>query len=315
MGASPLMTVAVSLSRFNQATSSNCSLCLFPLIELRCLYRNSAYTCNASEIDLSMNTVPALLDLLDALVEEKGRFAAARALRVSYRTMTNCLDSRRVSRRMWQALEKFRDEQEAGESPDGDDVDSETEAAMEALGRRVAALEEENRRLREIVEEQGDSGKPSERGEDSVGERERRTGEGEPVGIGDGQEGRQSPRRRSGLADVVVVTLEAQPDEGDASGPATPLVVKWRELRAKGEATGNGVEHAQAAVRRWELEVAMIGEFHLTLPPETESLDDARRDDHLRWRRDALTEARRELTRAKLMRLLRRALTLGLWWK
>ena len=114
--ASPLMTEAVSLSRFYQATSSNCSLCLFPLIELRCLYRNSAYTCNVSEIDLSMNTAPALLDLLDALVEEKGRFAAARALRVSYRTMTNCLDSRRVSRRMWQALEKLRDEQEAGEA-------------------------------------------------------------------------------------------------------------------------------------------------------------------------------------------------------
>ena len=260
-----------------------------------------------------------LLDLLDALVEERGRVAAARALGVNYRTMTNCLDSRRVSRRMRQALEMFRDEREAGEARDETDVDgegeSENEAAVEALGRRVAALEEENRLLREMVEAQGDSVKPSERGVDGVKEREGRTEESEPVGTGDGQGHRRSPRRSSGLADVGVVTLEAQPDEEDAFGPAAPLVAEWRGLRAKGEATGSRVERARAAVRRWELEAAMLGDFRLTLPPETEPLDDARRDDHLRWRRDALMEARRELTRAKRMRLFRRALTLGLWWR
>ena len=58
----------------------------------------------------------------------------------------------------------------------------------------------------------------------------------------------------------------------------------------------------------------MLRDFHLTLPPETEPLDASRREDHLRWREDALTEARRELARAKRMRLLRRVLTLGLWW-
>ena len=93
-----------------------------------------------------------LLDLLDALVEKSGRVAAAEALGVNYRTMTNCLDSRRVSRRMRQALEKFKEEQEAGGGEDRTAVDGETEAEMEALGRRVAALEEENRRLREMLE-------------------------------------------------------------------------------------------------------------------------------------------------------------------
>ena len=75
------------------------------------------------------------------------------------------------------------------------------------------------------------------------------------------------------------------------------------------------MERAHAAVRRWELEVAMLGEFHLTLPPETEPLDDARREDHLRWRREALAEARRELNRAVRARWLRRIVTLGLWWR
>ena len=258
-----------------------------------------------------------LLDLLDALVEERGRVAAAQALGVNYRTMTNCHDSRRVSRRMRQALEKFRDVQEAGGGQDGTAVegDGETEAAMEALARRVAALEEENRQLREMVEAQGSSSKASERSGDSVEERERRWGECESDGVGDDRGQRRPPRRRSGLADVGVVTLEAQPDEEDTFGPAAPLVAEWRQLRVGAGSGQSRIDRAGASVRRWELEVAMLRDSHLTLPPETEPLDDARRADHLRWRREALTEARRELTRAKRTRLLRRVLTLGAWWR
>ena len=66
-------------------------------------------------------------------------------------------------------------------------------------------------------------------------------------------------------------------------------------------------------MRRWELETEMLGEFHLTLPPETYPLDDARRADRIRWRQETIAEARRELGRAKQMRLIRRLLTLGLW--
>ena len=258
-----------------------------------------------------------LLDLLDALVEQRGRVAAAQALGVNYRTMTNCHDSRRVSRRMRQALEKFRDEQEAGGGQDGTavDGDGETEAAMEALARRVAALEEENRQLREVVEVQGTPMKASERSVDSVEERERRPGVCESVDVG-GDRGQRRPlRRRSGLADVGVVTLEAQPDEEDAFGPATPLVAEWRQLRVGAGSGRSRIDRAEATVRRWELEVAMLRDCRLTLPPETEPLDDARKADHLRWREDALAEARRELTRAVRIRLLRRVLTLGLRWR
>ena len=116
------------------------------------------------------------------------------------------------------------------------------------------------------------------------------------------------------MADVGVVTLEAQLDEEDAFGPAAPLVAEWRELRVGAGSGRSRIDRAEATVRRWELEVAMLRDCRLTLPPETEPLDDARRADHLRWRREALAEARRELTRAKRTRLLRRVLTLGLWW-
>ena len=53
----------------------------------------------------------------------------------------------------------------------------------------------------------------------------------------------------------------------------------------------------------------MLRDFHLTLPPETEPLDDSRRVDHIRWRLEALAETRRELAKAKWIRVL----TLGLW--
>ena len=57
----------------------------------------------------------------------------------------------------------------------------------------------------------------------------------------------------------------------------------------------------------------MLQDFQLTLPPETDPLDESKRMDHVRWREEALAEARRELSRAKQLRLLRRVVTLGLW--
>ena len=66
--------------------------------------------------------------------------AGAETLGVNYRTMMNCYDSRRVSRRMWQALMEFRD---AGGGDDaGVDVgDGVADAESEPLEERVTALE------------------------------------------------------------------------------------------------------------------------------------------------------------------------------
>ena len=116
------------------------------------------------------------------------------------------------------------------------------------------------------------------------------------------------------MPDPGVVTLEAQPDEEHAFGQAEELVTEWRQLRTGGAEAGSRIERARAEERRWELEVAMIGEFGLTLPPEKEPLNESRRDDHLGWRRKTLRQARSERVRAERLRLLRRVLTIGLWW-
>ena len=117
------------------------------------------------------------------------------------------------------------------------------------------------------------------------------------------------------MPDAGVVTLEEQPDEEHAFGPAAHLVAEWRAIRATmGDGSaGSRVDRPVARVRRWELEVELLRNFHLTLPPETEPLDASRRKDHVRWRGETLAEAQRELIRAKRIRLLRQVVRLGLW--
>ena len=54
----------------------------------------------------------------------------------------------------------------------------------------------------------------------------------------------------------------------------------------------------------------LIEEYGLTLPPEKEPLQGSRRDDHLRWRREALAQARRKRIWSERWWAV---LTLGLW--
>ena len=244
-----------------------------------------------------------LLDLLDVLVDDRGRVAAAKALGVNYRTLVNCYNSRRVSRRMRQVLQEFRDAGGVGGDEPGDvDDDDVSGIEHESLERRVAVLEDENRGLRELVAAlEGREGK--------LGE-----AEAEPAGVdNDREQDWRPPRRRHGMPDAGAVTVEVQPDEEHAFGPAAPLVAEWRELQVRVEKADSRVDRDRDEARRWELEVEMLGTFHLTLPPDTYQPDDARRADHVRWWQEALAEARKELGRAKRSRSLRRALTLGLW--
>ena len=253
-----------------------------------------------------------LLDLLDALVSDRGKVAAAEALGVNYRTLAACQDSRHVSRRMRRALELYRDTAAAdGDDPGGDDVGDIAER-LAALEEQVTALEEERREMRGVVEAQAEQLAQLERRGGAPEDEERQPDKPQLVGGDcDGLERWRPPRRDHGMPDAGVVTLEEQPDEEHAFGPAAQLVAEWRALRTRDNLKDSRTDRAEAAVRRWELEVAMLGDFGLTLPPETEPLDASRREDHLRWRREALAAA---LAKARRLRWLRRVLTLGLRW-
>ena len=188
------------------------------------------------EPDFPLSDTP-LLDLLDALVNDPW-VAASKALGVNYRTMMACYDSRRVSRRMRKALEEFRDAGAGtgtGTEAGGTEVDDDGAAdEVETLRQRVAELEEEARGLRGLVETQaGQLEELGRRVAHLVREAQQR-GESEPVVVDDQPSVWRPPRRRHGLPDAGVVTLEEQADEEDAFGPATELVAEWRRLRTGG---------------------------------------------------------------------------------
>ena len=172
----------------------------------------------------------------------------------------------------------------------------------------MAALEGENRQLRELVE--GQAGHLEE-----LEQQGRQPGNAETFGVA-GQDSEWRPSRRGrGMSDAGVVTLEPQPDEDHAFGPAPPPVAEWRGLRSSGDQAASRIDRAKDRVRRWELEMELLRDCQLTLPPETHPLDELRKADHIRRRQDALVEALLKLKNAKRTQLLRRVVTLGLWWQ
>ena len=64
-----------------------------------------------------------------------------------------------------------------------------------------------------------------------------------------------------------------------------------------------------------EPEIAMTGEYNLTLLPDTETLRPSQREGYLGWRRRELADIRAERAGRELLRRTRRILTLGLWRK
>ena len=78
---------------------------------------------------------------------------------------------------------------------------------------------------------------------------EQQVGDTETVATGDDQDQDQDwrpPRRRPGMPDAGVVTLEEQPDEAHAFGPAPPLVAEWRQLQAGGDQVVSRVDRARS---------------------------------------------------------------------
>ena len=197
---------------------------------------------SGDERDFPLSDAP-LLDLLDALVGQRGKVAASQALGVNYRTMMACYDSRRVSRRMRRALEEFLDAGETG----GAEVDGDGAAdEVETLRQRVAELEEEARGLRGLVETQASQLEELGRRVAHLVREAQQRGESEPVVGQDQLSVWRPPRREHGLPDAGVVTLEEQPDEKDAFGPAAPLVAEWRAFRLHDATPASRVDRARA---------------------------------------------------------------------
>ena len=80
-------------------------------------------------------------------------------------------------------------------------------------------------------------------------------------------------------------------------------------------AQGKNLAWLVTVERMLTLELAMLEDHGLTLPPETQPLRGFGRKGQTNWRRTALLDTRRVLARRKVLRWVRRILTLGIWWK
>ena len=126
-----------------------------------------------------------------------------------------------------------------------------------------------------------------------------------------GGRGRQArrvhPAPRREFPDLV--TIEPADDDAEVFGEAWSLIAEWRGLKGTHPNQGKGLDWLVTEERFLSLELALLEEHGLTLPPETFPLRGLERSGQVNWRRTALSDTRRALARVELLRKV----TFGLW--
>ncbi|MYD92897.1 MAG: hypothetical protein F4Y02_04235 [Chloroflexi bacterium] len=245
-----------------------------------------------------------LMSLLQELERDHGRKKAAAILGVDRRTLDASLDEGLLSRRIRGALERALQSgvgSAAREQRDRNDklADrmADIEKGFEELGKEVRvhhrALEDANRGLREEWAE------VQRRLERTVSEL--RAGGGRDdngrVEAGEASSGDPPPRKKKLLRREFpdLVTLEPADDDEEVFGDAWPLIVEWRELKATHPDKGRGLDWLRTEERFMSVELALLEEHGLTLPPATFPLRGFDRNGQVNWRRTALSDTRRAL--------------------
>ena len=254
-----------------------------------------------------------LTALLHQLVRRRGHKGAARELGVNPRTVAASV-KQGMSRRVREALERMLVERD-GEARDRleDEMDG-VKVEVAGVNERVSGLESGLREGLHALGEQQDQG--MRRLERRIAQAEDGKGGGSaasPAAATSPAPGAGSPSRRRypGL----VTRDPAGDDEEEVYGDAWPLVDEWRGLWDGHPAQGRGLAWVSRRERILALEVAMLEEHGLTLPPETEPLRGLDRGAQLNWRLKALHEFNKRRARLELLCRLRRVLSLGLWQK
>ena len=260
-----------------------------------------------------------LMALLGELVRDKGVMKAAKALDVDYRTLTGSLERERLSRRMRVALEKAL--LEGGGSPAGEqrerndnleemfkEVDGKVDVLGKDLHKGLSAVQGDVKALRGDHEGLARQVAQLASGGTEEGAQEGSDGKAGPSG---------KPRGRSSLRREFpdLVTLELADDDDEVFGAAWPLIVEWRGLKASHPDEGKSLSWLRTEERFLAVELALLEDHGMTLPPETYPLQGFDRNGQINWRRTALSDTRRALRKRELLRWVRRALSVGLWWK
>ena len=267
-----------------------------------------------------------LLAALDELTGRITRQKAAEVLGISIRTLIRAKSEKRLTPRMRDTL-TLRLTADGGRDGDGDETvsrapspgDDELEGQVARLDARLQALEETVGAVpgatpaADSGATNGRTAQADEPGPDrpNMVVPMRATAPPPVPGVEHQVVGRRpagKPRRPF----PELVTLEAEEGEELVYDKAAPLIAEWRRARAGHlDERRSRVEQAMDWVRMCELELALIGEHGLTLPPDSYPWDRFQRRDALRRRALWLGYARAERRRALCWRLLRRVLTFG----
>ena len=266
--------------------------------------------------------------LLEELVRDKGIMRAAGELNVDHRTLAAGLESGRLSRRLRGALEKAllegggspaQEQRERNDELVGrvEKLEGQVNEMGEEMSRGLAAVQDEVKALRD------EQGQALQRVESRLAKVETggggQDGEEEP---GDGaagppspvNTGRRSPTRlRREFPELV--TLEPADDDEDVFGGAWALTREWRNLKETHPSRGRGLAWLRRQERLLTVELALLEEHGLTLPPETYPSRGLDRGAQVDWRWKALVDTQRARKKREILHRARRVLTFGLWWK
>lgn len=108
-----------------------------------------------------------------------------------------------------------------------------------------------------------------------------------------------------------LVTVEPWPDGGEVYGEALPVVADWRRALRALEQPPHTLAWLGATERLLMLEVQLIDDRRLTLPPDESPWDDVRRDTELQLREHRLRELRRRRLWTEPLHWAARVVTLG----
>ena len=262
-----------------------------------------------------------LMTLLQELVRDKGFKGAARVLELDQRTVAECAKTGQLSRRVRQALER---------------------ALQEGVGSAAARQRERNEKLEERVEALEKGHEAHEKGHDALGKELRRrvaAVEGQVAslrrdgaqGTGAGHAGAGPSPERSGKSESGASdsgrrpppkarmkreypdlgTLEPAEDDEEVFGDAWALIVEWRALKDAHPNEGRGLAWLAEEERLRVVELALLEDHGMTLPPEKRPLRGFDRDGQINWRRTALFDTRRAVRKRELLNRL----SFGLLWR
>ena len=255
-----------------------------------------------------------LMALLHELVREKGYKGAGRVLEIDPQTVTEAAKSGQLTRRVRQALERALQEGVGSAAERQRRRNTELEGRIEALEKGFEELGKDLRRRMagvegEVASLKRDGAQGTGAGHAGAGPSPDGSDEAE---AGETRRGRKPPLKPSMRREYPdLVTREPADDDEEIFGEAWPLVVEWRELKDAHPNQGGGVAWLTAQERLLEVELALLEEHGMTLPPEKQPLRGLDRSGQTSWRRTALSDTRRELKKAELLSRV----TFGLWRK